>query len=72
MTQWVEFLFEVKFVFSKKATKIDEIFTFDLTLCSKYQIDGEDFANFGAFLENTSFNFNAFDIETFKVMHKVI
>ena len=25
----------VKFMFSKKATKIDEIFTIDLTLCSK-------------------------------------
>ena len=37
---------QVKFVFSKKATKIDEIFTVDLTLCSKCQIDGEDFLNF--------------------------
>ena len=36
----------VKFMFSKKATKIDEIFTVDLTLCSKCQIYGEDFANF--------------------------
>ena len=36
----------VKFMFSKKATKIDEIFTIDLTLCSKCQIDGEDFVNF--------------------------
>ena len=36
----------VKFMFSKKATKIDEIFTVDLTLCSKCQIDGEDFFNF--------------------------
>ena len=25
---------------------IDEIFTIDLTLCSKCQIDGEDFVNF--------------------------
>ena len=33
----------LKFIFSKKATKIDEIFTVDLTLCSKCQIDGEDF-----------------------------
>ena len=31
---------------SKKATKIDEIFTVDLTLCSKCQIDSEDFVNF--------------------------
>ena len=33
-------------MFSKKATKIDEIFTVDLTLYSKCQIDGEDFVNF--------------------------
>ena len=36
----------LKFMFSKKATKFDEIFTVDLTLCSKCQIDGEDFVNF--------------------------
>jgi hypothetical protein len=45
----------VKLKLSKKATKIDEIFTVDLTLCSKCQIDGEDFINFVAFLENTNF-----------------
>ena len=39
-------------MFSKKATKIDKIFTVNLTLCSKCQIDGEDFVNF---LENTNF-----------------
>ena len=33
-------------MFSKKATKIDKIFMVDLTLCSKCQIDGEDFVNF--------------------------
>ena len=33
-------------MFSKKATKIDEIFTVNLTLCSKCQIDGEDFVIF--------------------------
>ena len=37
---------KVKFMFSKKAIKIDEIFTVDLTLCSKRQIDVEDFVNF--------------------------
>ena len=37
---------KLKFMFSKKATKIDDIFTIDLTLCSKYHIDGEDFLNF--------------------------
>ena len=33
-------------MFSKKATKIDKIFTVNLTLCSKCQIDGEDFVKF--------------------------
>ena len=37
-------------MFSKKATKIDETFTVDLTLCSKGQIDGEDFVNFSCLL----------------------
>ena len=36
----------LKFMFSKKATKIYEMFTVDLTLCSKRQIDGEDFFQF--------------------------
>ena len=36
----------LKCMFSKKAKKIDEIFIIDLTLCSKCQIDGEDFFNF--------------------------
>ena len=36
----------LKFMFSKKATKIDEIFTVDLTVRSKCQIDGEEFVNF--------------------------
>ena len=40
----------LKFVFSKKATKNDEIFTGDLTLCSKCQIDGEHFAKFSDLL----------------------
>ena len=33
-------------MFSKKATKIDKIFAVDLTLCSKCQIDDEDFVDF--------------------------
>ena len=37
-------------MFSMKATKIDEIFTFDLRLCSKRHIDGEDFVNFRGLL----------------------
>ena len=36
----------LKFMFSKKATKFEEIFTVNLTLCSKRQLDGEDFVNF--------------------------
>ena len=41
---------QVKFVFSKKATKIDEIFTFDLTLFSKNQTDSEDLVNYHSIL----------------------
>ena len=36
----------LKFIFSKNATKIDEIFADGLTLCSKCQIDFADFAKF--------------------------
>ena len=45
-TPFLSWFSRVKFTFSKKATKIDAIFTVDLTLCSKFQIDGEDFVNF--------------------------
>ena len=49
---------KVKFMFSKKATKFDEIFTVDLTLCivsvkSTVKIS----SIFVAFLENMNFNF---------------
>ena len=45
-------LFVIKFMFSKKATKIDQIFTVDLTFTklSKCQINGEDFFNFCSLL----------------------
>ena len=36
----------LKFTFSKKATKIDKIFTIDLTFTTQRQIDDEDFSNF--------------------------
>ena len=36
----------VKFIFSKKATKIDEIFTVNLMVITYCQIDSEDFVNF--------------------------
>ena len=35
---------------SKKATKIDEVFTVDLMLYIKRQISGEDFVNFRGLL----------------------
>ena len=41
---------KLKFMFSKKATQVDEIFTVDLMLCSKSQMDGEDFVNFRVLL----------------------
>ena len=36
----------LKFMFSKKATKINEVFTVDLTVTTYCQIDGEYFVNF--------------------------
>ena len=36
----------LKFIYTEKATKIDEIFTIDLTVTTYGQIDGEDFVNF--------------------------
>ena len=56
LNDFVSFIKTVlKFVFSKKATNFDEIFTVDLTLTTYCQIDGEDFFNFVAFLENINF-----------------
>ena len=45
----------VKFTFSEKTTKIDKIFTINLTVCSNRQIDDEYLAIFVAFLENINF-----------------
>ena len=42
----------LKFMFSKKATKMDEIFTVDLTVTTYCQIDGEDFFCFCGLLRN--------------------
>ena len=47
---------KVKFILSKKATKINEIFTVDLTLCSKYQIDSEDLVHFFGLLRKHELN----------------
>ena len=44
-------LFWIKFTLSVKATKIDKIFTVNLTLCSNRQIS----SIFVAFLENMNF-----------------
>ena len=58
----------LKFMFSKKAAKIDEIFTVHLTLCSKCQIDGEDFVDFCGLLEKYKlyhFHYSSFGSEKF-------
>ena len=49
--------FSVKFMFSKKATKIDEILTVDLTLCSNMIVISMVKISlfFVAFLENMNF-----------------
>ena len=39
------------FMFSKKATKIDQIFTVDLTVTTYCPIDGKDFVNFCGLLK---------------------
>ena len=51
---WLVFQIFLKFVFSKKAIEIDEIFIVDLTVFIKCQIHGEDFVKF-SFLESTNF-----------------
>ena len=40
----------VKFMFSKEATKIDEIFTVNLSVTTYCQINGEDFVNISGLL----------------------
>ena len=63
----MSYSFQLKFVFSKKAKKIDEIFTVNLTVCSNCQIDGEDFVNFCGllrkrelYLKTVPFNFKQY------------
>ena len=51
-------LFFVKSTFSEKATKIDKIFTVNLTVCINHQIDGEDFVNFCGLLKGRFFSEN--------------
>ena len=50
-------------MFSKKATKIDEIFTVDLTLCIKCQMDGEDFVDFSGLLRKHELYLTALNVE---------
>ena len=54
----------LKFMLSKKATGIDEIFIVDLTLCTKCQIDGEDFFNFcGLLRKHKLYKFNTWKFQ---------
>jgi hypothetical protein len=46
----------IKIMFSKKGTKINNIFTVNLTITTYCQIDGEDFVNFCGV--NVNFNTN--------------
>ena len=46
-----KFFTVLKFMFSKKATKIDEISTLDLTIFSNRQIQGGDFVKFCGLLK---------------------
>ena len=46
-------------MFAKKATKIDEIFTVEVTLCSKCEIDGEDLVNFCGILRKHKLYFTS-------------
>ena len=57
----------VKFMFSKKATKIDKIFTIDLTVTTYCQIDGEDFVNFCGLLRKRELYKNSFRMGTFGI-----
>ena len=56
----------LKFMFSKKATKFDKIFTIDLTLSSKCQIISEDFINFCGLLRKHEL----YDVLSFSSKHQ--
>ena len=47
-------------MFSRKATKIAEIFTVNLTLCSNCQINGADFFNFCGLLRKHERQYSKF------------
>ena len=54
-------------MFSKKVTKIDEIFIVDLTVTTYCQIDGEDFVNFCGLLRKRELYKNSFRMGTFGI-----
>ena len=51
-----QLIYLVKFMFFKKAEKFEKIFTLDLTLCSRRQIDGVDFVNLCGLLRKHELN----------------
>ena len=53
-------------MFSMKATKSEEIFIVDLTVCSKCQINGEDFVKFCGLLRKQNFK-NLLPIDVHKI-----
>ena len=57
----------ITFMASKKATKIDKIFTVDLTLCSKCQIYVEDFADWTLVHEMSRYLENVTTIHELKI-----
>ena len=54
-------------MFSKKVTKIDEIFIVDLTVTTYCQIDSEDFVNFCGLLRKRKLYKNSFRMGTFGI-----
>ena len=50
-------------MFSKKAKKIEEIITVDLTVCSKCQIVGEDFVKFCGLLRKLELYLKRYEYE---------
>ena len=54
-------------MFSRKATKIDKIFTVDLTVRSKHQIKGKEFVNFRGILRKYELHME--DVTLKKVVH---
>ena len=63
----------LKFIFSRKAPKIDKIFTIDLTICSKCRIYGKDFASLcDLLIENMKFKKFWNDARRFKKLNVIL